>query len=143
MYVSWGDKATCETEVVKQPLAPSIITQNSVTDLSDAYYDTLNHFGSISKLNTVRSGYKQVFPIPINPKPEAISFNEYDEVQCVDMESVRPADDSYLGYARIRKEPGRDVLKEVKDDDKTKDDHVDHHFHNEEPYAVISKPKRV
>lgn len=144
VYMSWGGRVNRGIEIVKQPLAPSIITQNSVTDLSDTYYDTLNHFGSTSKLNTVKSGYKQVYPIPINPVLEPPSYNEYDEVQCIDMEPVRPADDSYLGYAKIRKDPGKDALKEVKDiDENIKDDSVNHQFHNEEPYAVISKPKRV
>lgn len=138
--MSWGGRANREIGIVKQPLAPSIITQNSVTDLSDVHYDTLNHFGSTSKLNTVKSGYKQVIPIPITPIQEPPSFNEYE---CIDMEAVRPADDSYLGYARIRKDPGKDVLREVKEDQKAKDDPVNHQFHNEEPYAVISKPKRV
>lgn len=141
--MSWGGRPTREIGIVKQPLASSIITQNSITDLSDAHYDTLNHFGSTSKLNTVKSGYKQVLPIPINPIVEMPSYNEYDEVQCIDMEPVRPADDSYLGYARIRKDPGKDILREVKQDEKTKEDPVNHQFHNEEPYAVISKPKRV
>lgn len=130
--------------MIKQPMAPSIITQNSVTDLSDTYYDTLNHFGSTSKLNTVKSGYKQVFPISINPIQEPPSYNEYDEVQLIDMKSVRPADDSHLGYAKIRKDPGKEALKEIRDaEDKRKDDPVNHQFHNEEPYALISKPKRV
>lgn len=112
--------------------------------MSDVYYDTLNHFGSTSKLNAVKSRYKQVFPTPVNTKPELPSYNEYDEVQCIDMEPVRSADDSYLGYAKIRKDSGKDLLKEVRDtDEKTKDDSVNHQFHNEEPYAVISKPKRV
>lgn len=140
--MSWGGKANQEIEMLKQPLAPSIITQNSITDLSDAYYDKLNFFGSTSKLNS--SGYKQVFPSTVNVKPELPSYNEYDEVQCIDMEPVRPADDSYLGYAKIRKDSGKDLLREIKDnDEKIKDDSVNHQFHNEEPYAVISKPKRV
>lgn len=142
--MSWGTKINREIEMIKPPLAPSIITQNSISDLSDTYYDTLNHFGSTSKLNSVKSRYKQVFPTPVNIKPDIPSYNEYDEVQCVDMEPVRPADDSYLGYAKIRKDSGKDQLKEIKDtDNKTKDDSINHQFHNEEPYALISKPKRV
>lgn len=142
--MSWGTKINREIEMIKPPLAPSIITQNSISDLTDTYYDTLNHFGSTSKLNSVKSRYKQVFPTPVNIKPDIPSYNEYDEVQCVDMEPVRPADDSYLGYAKIRKDSGKDQLKEIKDtDNKTKDDSINHQFHNEEPYALISKPKRV
>lgn len=139
--MSWGEGKR-EVEIVKQPLAPSIITQNSTSDLSSSYYDKLNFFGSTSKLN-LNTGYKQVYPVPINPVPVSPSYNEYDEVKCIDMEPVRSADDSHLGYGKIRKDPVKEV-KEVKDDDKKKkNENVNHQFHNEEMYAVISKPKRV
>ncbi|KAJ8930745.1 hypothetical protein NQ314_016417 [Rhamnusium bicolor] len=148
-YMSWGGirRELENMKPIVQPLAPKIITQNSVTDLDDSYYDKLNFFGSSSKLN-VKSGYKQVFPTPIVPVQTPPSFNEYDEVQCLDMEPVRSADDSHLGYALIRKDPGKDSLKEAvketEDDKKKKErDRVNHQFHNDEPYALISKPKRV
>lgn len=142
--MSWGGRTgNRELKLIKQPLAPSVITQNSMTDLSDTYYDTLNHFGSTSKLNSAKAGYKQVYAVSINPVSESPLYNEYDEVQCIDMEAARPADDSHLGYAKVRKDPGRDALKEVKDAEGKIEDPVSHQFHNEEPYAVISKPKRV
>ncbi|XP_018571745.1 docking protein 2 isoform X2 [Anoplophora glabripennis] len=119
-YMSWGQFKK-EVENIKppvQPVAPKIIT-GSTTDLDDSYYDKLNFFGSTSKLST-KSGYKQVLPIPVAATPYQPSFNEYDEVQCLDMEPVRPADDSHLGYALVRKEPGKEGLKEVVSDDKKK-----------------------
>ncbi|CAG9822669.1 unnamed protein product [Phaedon cochleariae] len=112
-YMSWGEVRR-GIEAVKQPLAPSIIPQNVPTENDSAQYDKLNFFGSSSKLN-FNSPYKQVFPIPVNPV-EPPSYNEYDEVQC--------------------------LQNEISVEDKRKAD-VAHHFHNEEPYAVISKPKRV
>lgn len=145
-YMSWGQFRK-EVENIKppvQPLAPKVIAQGSTTSLDDSYYDRLNFFGSTSKLSA-KSGYKQVLPIPVAATPYQPSFNEYDEVQCPDMEPVRSADDSHLGYALVRKDPGKDSLREVVTDDKKKKekDKVSHQFHNEEPYAVISKPKRV
>lgn len=124
-YVSWGQKKERKAPLVQTNKAPKIIKQVSTTSLDDTSYDTLNFFGSSSKL--AKSGYKQVSPAPIiaQPLPCPPSFNDYDEVGPT-LEGVRPADDSHLGYALIRKEPK-----------------VDHQFHNEEPYAVISKPKRV
>lgn len=127
-YISWGQtKKERKIPVIHTNKAPKIIKQTSSTSLEDACYDTLNFFGSSSKLNVAKSGYKQVSPAPVLPQtlPAPPSFNDYDEVQ-PSMEGVRLADDSHLGYALIRKEPK-----------------VDHQFHNEEPYAVISKPKHV
>lgn len=127
-YISWGQpKREKKVPIIQTNTAPKVIKQTSTTSLNDACYDTLNFFGSSSKLNVAKSGYKQVSPAPNVPQPLPCppSFNDYDEVQPT-MEGVRLADDSHLGYALIRKEPK-----------------VDHQFHNEEPYAVISKPKRV
>lgn len=125
-YSSWGrpKELTPESEV---PKASKIITEPSLTDAS---YDKLNFFGSSSKLASTKSGYKQVTPIPVVPQlPSPPSFNEYDEINII-MESARLADDSHLGYALVRKSP--------KDNP-----NVDHQFHNNDPYAIISKPKRV
>lgn len=124
-YSSWGRpvEPTPEVEVSK---APKVITEPPMNDIS---YDKLNFFGSASKLSSAKSGYKQVTPAPIVPQqPSPPSFNEYDEVNII-MESARLADDSHLGYARVRKSP--------------KENPVDHQFHNNDPYAIISKPKRV
>lgn len=124
VYISWGDSK--KEPVTPMPItkAPKVITETSTHD----NYDQLNFFGSSTKLN-VKSGYKQV---PMgggnHPKISPPSYNEYDEVQPPPMEEIRLADDSHNGYGCVRK---------------LSRDHVDHHFHNNEPYAVISKPKRV
>lgn len=122
-YSSWGrpKEPTPDSEV---PKAPKVITEPSLNEIS---YDKLNFFGSASKLSSNRSGYKQVTPAPIMAhQPSPPSFNEYDEVNII---SARLADDSHLGYALVRKN--------------TKENPVDHQFHNNDPYAIISKPKRV
>lgn len=121
-YMSWGGKREPLIEQAP-PKATKIITQIS----SDDSYDTLEFFGSSNKLNVHKSGYKQVYPIPINVLPTPPPYNDYDEVGEV-LEGVRLADDSHLGYGLIRKN--------------TKEP-VDHKLFNNEPYAVISKPKRV
>ncbi|GJQ69242.1 putative insulin receptor binding protein [Trypoxylus dichotomus] len=125
VYASWGrpKEPTPEPEI---PKAPKVITEPPLNEIS---YDKLNFFGSAIKLSGNKSGYKQVTPAPIVPhQPSPPSFNEYDEVNII-MESARLADDSHLGYALVRKSP--------------KENPVDHQFHNNDPYAIISKPKRV
>nr|XP_022905567.1 docking protein 2-like [Onthophagus taurus] len=121
-YASWGnakgvEKPVSVTKVVMEPL------------LTHTSYDKLNFFGSTGKISS-NSGYRQVLPTP--PVPQRVSppsFNDYDEVT-ISMESVRLADDSHLGYALVRKAT-------------TSSKEVDHQFHNNDPYAIISKPKRV
>lgn len=133
IYSSWGStkKDQQKPQVGK---APKVLKQPTAVSTTDDCYDRLNFFGSSSKLNVTKSGYKQVSPIPVSsnaptnpppPPPQPTTFNDYDEVEPL-IEGIRLADDSHLGYALIRKE--------VK---------VDHQFHNEEAYAVVSKPKRV
>lgn len=119
--------------------APKIIKQNPKIGFDS--YDKLNHFGSSSKIN-IDAGYK---PITLISSSDSTSspktYNEYDEVQPLSNEKnvqfpiddIRPADDSHLGYAKIRK----DVT------GKKKENPINHHFHNNEPYAIISKQKRV
>lgn len=61
-YVSWGGQAKKERnapQAVSPHKAPKIIKQTSTSSLEDASYDTLNFFGSSSKLD-VAAGYKQV-----------------------------------------------------------------------------------
>ncbi|CAG9856361.1 unnamed protein product [Phyllotreta striolata] len=114
-YMSWGGTKK-EPETVKKPLAPAIITENTPADTGDTFYDKLNFFGSTSKLN-VKSHYKEAFPSSFGPSvPEPPSFNDYDEVH----------------FSDKSEEVG-----------KKKDENVAHQFHNDEAYAVISKPKRV
>lgn len=124
-YVSWGRSKADQSPVEqKLPKASKIITQAATEEDN---YDRLNFFGSCSKLNATKAGYKQVSPAPVVPMQLPPSFNDYDEVEPT-MESIRIADDSHLGYAIIRKAPKEPV---------------DHQFHNDDPYAIISKPKRV
>lgn len=133
---SWGKEKPQKILQQSKPsnLAPTVITQKSVTDDN---YDTLDFFSSTTKLAT-NSSYKQVNPPPIAPVIEPPSFNEYDEVETC-LQGVRLADDSHLGYASIRKEPP----KQTPVPKKTNKKDVHHQFHNDEPYAVISKPKQV
>lgn len=127
-YEGYSTSSSLKKEHQKPPVnkAPKILKQTCQTPISECY-DRLNFFGSSSKLNVTKSGYKQVSPIPVASVsvPSPPSFNDYDEIEPM-AGGIRLADDSHLGYALIRKE--------VK---------VDHQFHNEEAYAVVSKPKRV
>lgn len=104
---------------VPLPKAPTIIKSVASNDLMGTSYDCLEFFGSSTKLN--KAGYTQIASVTNNPSAPP-QTHHYDEVQPV-MEGIRSADDSHLDYASIRK--------------------VNHQFHNEEPYAVISKPKQV
>lgn len=128
IYTSWGSSKKDKQISAKSQTskAPKLLKQTSPVAADDCY-DRLNFFGSSSKLSVTKSGYKQVSPIPIvsSAQPAPPSFNDYDEIEPL-VDGIRLADDSHLGYALIRKE--------VK---------VDHQFHNEEAYAVVSKPKRV
>lgn len=128
IYASWGSSKKDQPKSPQSHIskAPKVLKQVSPISADDCY-DRLNFFGSSSKLDVPKSGYKQVSPIPVVPvsQQNPPSFNDYDEIEPL-VEGIRLADDSHLGYALIRKE--------VK---------VDHQFHNEEAYAVVSKPKRV
>lgn len=115
-YVSWG----CVKEQVKrietnlQPKAPKIVP--AVSPQNSDSYDKLNFFGSTSKLDAT-SGYKQVIPPPRELVVLPPSFNEYDEIQPWNSEEIRPADDSHLGYALVRKETTHETnpfLKKIK-----------------------------
>ncbi|XP_065157015.1 docking protein 2-like [Atheta coriaria] len=118
-YMSWGSKMF-SAGTASVSTASKVITAPEDDDPES--YDKLNFFGSSGKLHL--SGYKQVRPNP-NAPPATPAFNEYDEVHT--FESIRPADDSHLGYAVIRK----------------KEPQVSHKSFNDTEYAVISKPKRV
>ncbi|XP_018324003.1 docking protein 2 [Agrilus planipennis] len=127
-------KAEIQMEPQTLPKASKII-QESPADLNENgdSYDRLNFFGSCSKLNVSKSGYKQLTAVTqvnhSNPQNNKNTSDDYDEVIPPIIESVRIADDSHLGYALIRKPP--------------KEPPVDHQFHNDDPYAIISKPKQV
>lgn len=136
-YISWGRNARRQPKVETKDTnnfptsrkASKVITSPS-TPIDNDSYDKLNFFGSSSKLNTSKSDYKQISAasmvmnqsvVPVSPP----SFNPYDEVS-TDLEGIRLADDSHLGYATVRK------VKEP-----------EHQYHNEDAYTIISKPKRV
>ncbi|GLV31611.1 Downstream of kinase [Carabus blaptoides fortunei] len=97
--------------------------------------ERLEFFGSSSKLSNIQPGYKQVSPAaPAQPTTYAPSWNDYDEVE-TNMQAVRLADDSHLGYGVIRKStPQKQTLDQGK---------VSHQVYNDTAYAVVSKPKRV
>lgn len=125
-------------------------------------YDHLSFFGSTSKLcSTPSNGYKQVIPVQINQtsmssaSKESLkqNSNDYDEVGVstvnlgmntvgvgqmgigeVSLEEIRLADDSHLGYAVVRKPV---ATKEKYNID------LEHRVYNDNPYAIISKPKHV
>lgn len=124
-YISWGGR---KEQVVEHnlPKASKVITQPTIPEEDDSY-DKLNFFGSSSKLNQNKAGYKQLALVPQGTLPCPPSFNEYDEVGTV-LQGVRLADDSHLGYALIRK---------------NSKDPIDHKIYNDDQYAIISKPKRV
>jgi len=110
-----------------------VVTQSECESDSEYDYDRLNFLGSTNRLHM---SYKQVSKGGSSSNvstpgagvhPALISFNEYDEVGTANM-SIRPADDSYLGYATVRK---------------VENDAINHKSINDTEYAIISKPKRV
>lgn len=110
------------------------ILRISSTEELDESYDKLNHFGSSSKLSTINPGYKQVTASPVHSLPAPPSWNDYDEVE-INMQAVRLADDSHLGYGVIRK---AQMQQQEKQEEK-----IPHRMYNEDTYAIVSKPKRV
>nr|CAD7577943.1 unnamed protein product [Timema californicum] len=105
-------------------------------------YDTLQHFGSSSKLNT-NSGYQHIqspvglapisFPAPEPSQDQCISWNDYSVIE-EGFQSFRLADDSHQGYGMIRKKPAPDAQAFVT---------PSHKMYNEQEYALVVKPKRV
>ncbi|XP_066994957.2 docking protein 3 [Anabrus simplex] len=105
-------------------------------------YDTLQHFGSSSKINA-NPGYRH---IPTNSGSSTLSpgidvsiskeqypaWNEYDMIT-ENIQSCRLADDSHYGYGMIRKKSGP-----IENEGGPK-----HKVYNELEYAVIQKPKKV
>lgn len=124
-YISWGKKEVTP-ELPTPTKSTKIIPKPIPLDLS---YDRLQFFGSTSKLNI--PGYKQVAPLSLAPTQSMPSWSDYDEVE-VNMQPVRLADDSHLGYGMIRKATS------------TKENsQVTHQVFNDNVYAVVSKPKQV
>ncbi|XP_044738307.1 docking protein 2 [Chrysoperla carnea] len=123
-----------------QPLPPAskvISTTSTLNNSGDDSYDKLQFFGSSTKLN---EGYNKIIVTPKNGSVDTTpcsSINDYEEVSAlqIDMEAVRLADDSHLGYGMIRKQ--QNVTKILPEET------VSHEVINNTPYAIISKPKRV
>ncbi|KAL1505753.1 hypothetical protein ABEB36_005243 [Hypothenemus hampei] len=131
---------TSWTSNIEEPHAPTLITENMTID--DQSYDHLNFFGQMSTKSS-SSDYKQVIsPISIQPKP---NFNLYEEVNIV--ETVRMAvEDAQSGYACIKKDTNKPKEETNSFDNaklKEEPQNIAHEFQNHQPYAVISKTKRV
>lgn len=96
------------------------------------HYDRLQHLGPTSKLHT-RPGYRHITaiapPLPTSPLPSSIEAN--------DIEAIRAADDSHLGYGMIRK---KSVPVEENYPQNTG---PPHQVYNDLEYAVVCKPNRV
>ncbi|KAK9878930.1 hypothetical protein WA026_003752 [Henosepilachna vigintioctopunctata] len=116
-YMSWGQIKKEQNVIPKMIHAPKIINEPE----NGEDYDKLNFFGSVSKMNN-SSTYKQV---TISSKDSLLSnppsFNDYDEVD------VEPAMSDNMIQSSLRR----------------KENDIDHQFHNNDPYALITKHKRV
>lgn len=113
-YMSWG--GSDKKTLVK--CSTSIQASKVILEpQSQEDYDKLNFFGSKSKFTTNNS-YKQV-KVTSNDTIKPLSFNDYDEINVE--HSAKGHDKNF----------------------KSNDGQISHHFHNNEPYAIISKPKQV
>lgn len=133
-YISWSGRKSQENLQIEPQVmktAPKILSKPA--NMNDENYDKLQFFGSSSKLSNTQSGYKQVAPVPVQPSHLTPSWSDYDEVE-INMQAVRLADDSHLGYGMIRK------ASQPKTPDSPK---VTHQVYNDNLYAVVSKPKQV
>lgn len=131
-YMSWSRLKNQNDNAEISNLKSKKIIINASNE-GDESYDKLQFFGSSSKLSNIQPGYKQVAPVPIPAMPFTPSWNDYDEVE-VNMQAVRLADDSHLGYGVIRKAPLPP---------KPIGQKVPHKVYNDATYAIVSKPKRV
>lgn len=122
------------------PPVAKVITTKVMSD--DNYYK-LQFFGSKSQLDDLE-GYQQVV-VPksgVQQPSTSYALDDYEEVQGMrnEMESVRLADDSHLGYGMIRKQNKDEGIPQVL---QQLTPHIPHHVVNDNEYAIISKPKRV
>lgn len=120
-YMSWG--------TIKKGPIKGIVPKVNLEPQSKEDYDKLNFFGTKSKYNN--SSYKQV-KVTSNDPP---SFNEYDEIL------VAPTAKG-IAYNNADKQIPKNFVPS-KHLNKSKDSQISHQFHNDEPYAIISKPKQV
>lgn len=133
-YVSWSRLKQQDSMQDISAVKNAKILSNTQSNVGNENYDKLQFFGSSSKLSNIQPGYKQVSPAPVQPTTYAPSWNDYDEVE-TNMQAVRLADDSHLGYGVIRKPTSQ---KQTLDQPK-----VSHKVYNDTTYAIVSKPKRV
>lgn len=103
---------------------------------TEHHYDKLQHLGPTSKLHS-KPGYRQISTAASVTSLPLISISQNTGNESADeMQAVRAADDSHLGYGMIRK-------KSVPADEHTVIDGPKHHVYNDMEYAVICKPNRV
>lgn len=98
------------------------------------HYDRLQHLGPTSKINN-RPGYRHI-TVVAPPVPSSCPRSSSLE-NLVDMEPVRAADDSHLGYGVIRKKsvPADETLNSSVG--------PPHQVYNDIEYAIVCKPNRV
>lgn len=121
-----------------EPLSPIVPCSPPATE---AYYDHLDHFGKPSAPTNSSSDYKQVpSPMPVHKLKNVNSLtNFYEEVSF----GINPP----TGYGKIKKDPSSDRMKmgdtERNDGNRDESQRVPYQLHNNQPYAIVSKPKRV
>ncbi|GLH09601.1 Uncharacterized protein GBIM_14667 [Gryllus bimaculatus] len=104
-------------------------------------YDTLQHFGSTSRLNT-NPGYRHIpsiFPVTsgsteVLSQPPSTQSDYEDVVNS--MQACRMADDSHYGYGMIRK-------KSNPNENDNESVGPNHKVYNELEYAIVQKQKKV
>ncbi|XP_063992835.1 uncharacterized protein LOC135170721 [Diachasmimorpha longicaudata] len=125
--------------------ASPIIHNNVPKSDSTANYDTLQHFGSLHRLNNpgykapnlslslpMRNASSQCNSPTVPPEDSSPSWNHYDIVE--DVQAIRLADDSSRGYGVIRKKANAATNVSAG---------PQHKIFNNSEYAIVSKPKRV
>lgn len=122
----------------EHPLSPIVPCSPTATE---AYYDHLDHFGKPSATNDSSSDYKQVpSPMPVHKlKPVNNLTNFYEEVGIgINLQT---------GYGKIKKDSSTDRMKigdaERNEGNRDETQRVPYQLHNNQPYAIVSKPKRV
>lgn len=114
------------------PISPLEHQNCNAQSPEEHHYDRLQHLGHTSKLPS-RSGYMHLNaiapPLPTTPLPSPSETN--------DIEAIRSADDSHLGYGMIRK-------KSVPIEESYSQAHgPSHQVYNDLEYAIVFKPNRV
>lgn len=110
------------------------LPRNGWQQPEEHFYDKLQHLGPTSKLHP-KPGYRQITAIA-PPVPSANTLPTTAEL-VPDMQPVRAADDSHLGYGVIRKKsmPVEENLQVSGG--------PPHQVYNDQEYALVCKPNRV